>query len=84
MYDMFINVFEYSYRMKVEINKSKSEIDAEVVIERKITGSGHITMPKKYVGHNAVVAIKKKVVVRHWNEGYLRKFRERGDKKVSI
>ena len=74
--------------MKVEINKGKSEIDAEAVIERKIMpfgdGSGHITMPKKYVGHNAVVAVRKNVVVRHWNEGYLRKFRERGDKKVSI
>ncbi len=59
--------------MKLIVKSKDSEIEAEAMINgevKKFGSSAHVIVPKKWVGHNVVVLVKR--IVGGWNEGYLR------------
>ena len=49
--------------MKVEIKTKNYEIDAEEVIEKEVKefskSSAHIVLPKKWIGYDAIVVLKR-------------------------
>jgi len=48
--------------MRIEIKNSDNEIEAEEILHKKITkfnkNSGHIIVPKKWVGNNVTIIIE--------------------------
>lgn len=52
--------------MKFVVDKKVKDVSVEVFFERKVkkfSKSGHITLPKEYVGRDVLVAVLKKKVV---------------------
>lgn len=70
--------------MKITINQEKEEIEVESILEKEIKPfsktSAHVILPKKWIGYNVFVAIKKKTG--QWLTGFREKHKK--EKKVDF
>lgn len=68
--------------VRVKISLKDYDFEAEAVIEKEVKpfgkGSAHIILPKKWVGHTVVIAIRE--LTGQWLTGYKKKYKN--EKKV--